>query len=112
MNKLATVTAVRPAPRFGYLNIDKKNIVQNFEEKKDSNESFINGGFFIVNPRCFEGIESDNTPWERNPMENLAKNGQLAAFVHKDFWMPMDTLRDKNLLENLWKMNKAKWKVW
>ena len=112
MNKLATVSAVKPQPRFGYLNINKSGIVSNFEEKADLGNNYINGGFFIIDPICFKDIKSDSISWEKQPMENLAKKRQLTAFIHNGFWQPMDTLRDKNYLESLWDRKKALWRIW
>lgn len=108
---LATMTAVQPPGRFGALNI-KDNQIQSFLEKPQGDGGWINGGFFVLNPKVFDLIDDDETIWERRPLEALAKEKQLQAFFHKDFWQPMDTLRDKNHLEDLWVNNQAPWKVW
>jgi glucose-1-phosphate cytidylyltransferase len=110
--KLATVTAVQPSGRFGALNLDRNNAVLSFQEKPRGDGSWINGGFFVVEPAVFERIDGDDTVWEREPLESLAGDGQLLAFNHNGFWQPMDTLRDKNHLEELWNSGKAPWKVW
>jgi glucose-1-phosphate cytidylyltransferase len=110
--KLATVTAVQPSGRFGALNLDKNNAVLSFQEKPKGDGSWINGGFFVVEPAVFERIIGDETVWEREPLESLAGDGQLFAFNHGGYWQPMDTVRDKNHLEELWNSGKAPWKVW
>ena len=110
--KYATVTAVQPSGRFGALNIDDKNLVLNFEEKPKGDKAWINGGFFVLEPEIFNYIKGDDTMWEREPLENLAKDGQLVAYKHYGFWKPMDTLRDKRELEELWNSGKPPWKVW
>ena len=109
--KLATVTAVQPPGRFGTLEIHESSVLR-FCEKPFGDGSWINGGFFVLSPRVLDYIEGDATLWEREPVERLAADGQLAAFVHRGFWQPMDTLRDKNLLEELWKSGEAPWKTW
>lgn len=108
---LATMTAVRPPGRFGALDLDRNRITR-FLEKPEGDGGWINGGFFILSPGVLEYIESDETVWERDPLENLARDGQLAAYRHRGFWQPMDTLRDKMLLEELWSEDEAPWKVW
>ena len=108
---LATVTAVQPPGRFGTLDISG-NKITNFKEKPAGDGNWINGGFFVLEPKIFDYIDGDSTIWERQPLEKLANDGQLAAFRHTDFWQPLDTLRDKNHLENLWTSNKAPWKIW
>lgn len=108
---LATVTATQPPGRFGRLNIEDHKITS-FEEKPQGDGSWINGGYFVLSPKIFDYIEGDHTTWEKEPMENLAQNGELSAFMHHGFWRPMDTLRDKQFLENCWAENKAPWKVW
>ncbi len=110
-NKKATLTAVHAPGRFGALGIDKDN-VNSFNEKPKGDGSMINGGFFVLNIEALDYISADETIWEKEPLENLAKDNQLSAFKHDDFWQPMDTLRDKNLLEELWRSNKAPWKLW
>lgn len=109
--KLATLTAVQPSGRFGALLLEGDGI-SSFQEKPKGDGSWINGGFFVLEPGIFNYIEGDATIWEREPMEKLAAEGQLQAFRHADFWQPMDTLRDKQLLEDLWDRGKAPWKVW
>lgn len=110
--KLATITTVSPPGRFGALVLGKNNEVTKFEEKPLSDGGWINGGFFVLEPEVLNYIADDNTFWEREPMTNLALNGQLSAFKHTGFWKPMDTLRDKTELENLWNSGKAPWKIW
>ncbi|TWI93806.1 glucose-1-phosphate cytidylyltransferase [Mucilaginibacter frigoritolerans] len=110
--KYCTVTSVQPSGRFGALNINENNDVESFMEKPKGDGSWINGGFFVCEPDVFEYIESDNTIWEREPMERIAAEKQMTAFKHDGFWKPMDTLRDKHELENDWVLNKAKWKNW
>ena len=107
----ATVTAAIPPGRFGALDISG-NKVNSFIEKPKISNSMINAGFFILSPQVIDYIEDDSTSLERAPLERLAKEGNLAAYPHHDFWQPMDTLRDKNCLEELWKSGKAPWKVW
>ena len=107
----ATLTAVQPAGRFGALDIEDKRITR-FEEKPQGDGSWINGGFFVLEPEVLEHIEGDATVWEREPLERLARDGQLSAFTHRGFWQPMDTLRDKTRLEELWQSGQAPWKVW
>jgi glucose-1-phosphate cytidylyltransferase len=109
--KLATVTAVRPPARFGDLAIDG-NLVLKFAEKPQTGEGWINGGFFVFQPEVFDYIDGDETSLEREPLERLAAEGQLAAFRHEGFWQPMDTLREKELLESLWSSGQAPWKIW
>ena len=109
--KLATVTAVKPAGRFGAIEL-KKNLVTRFLEKPSGDGGWINGGFFILNKKIFEYISRPPCIWEREPMEKLAKNKQLAAYKFDGFWYPMDTLRDRNYLEELWSSKKAPWKTW
>lgn len=108
---LATVTSVRPPGRFGSLNIEDHKISR-FEEKPRGDGGWISGGFFVLSPQVIGMIEGDQTSWELGPMERLASSGQLSAFCHDGFWRPMDTLRDKILLEELWKSGKAPWAVW
>ncbi|MVT07434.1 glucose-1-phosphate cytidylyltransferase [Chitinophaga tropicalis] len=111
-NKYCTVTSVQPTGRFGALNIGKDNEVHSFMEKPKGDGSWINGGFFVCEPAVFNYIDGDHTLWEREPMERLASDGQMAAFKHDGFWKPMDTLRDKHELESDWNNNIAKWKIW
>ena len=109
--KLATMTAVQPPGRFGALQIDGTQI-NSFLEKPQGDGGWINGGFFVLNPKVLSLIEGDETLWEKQPLESLAKQGQLQSFFHSGFWQPMDTLRDKNHLEELWASGKAPWKFW
>jgi glucose-1-phosphate cytidylyltransferase len=109
--KLATVTTVQPLGRFGSLDrVGKK--VRGFIEKPKGDGGWINGGFFVLSPKCFDYIKGDMTVWEKEPLSNLAKQGELMAYEHNSFWQPMDTLREKNLLEDLWKKGNAPWKIW
>lgn len=110
--KSATITSVQPTGRYGMLNLDNKNDVLSFIEKPQDNGAWINGGFFVLEPKVFDYIEGDDTIWERQPLENLVKDKQLTAYKHYGFWHAMDTLRDKYLLESLWQSGKAAWKVW
>jgi glucose-1-phosphate cytidylyltransferase len=107
----ATVTAVQPPGRFGMLDFEADKIAS-FSEKPPGDGSWINGGFFVLEPKVFDYLEGDSTVWERAPLERLAREGQLAAFKHDGFWQPMDTLRDKMHLESLWSTDKAPWRVW
>lgn len=109
--KAATLTAAYPVGRFGALDI-KAGKVSSFKEKPKGDGVMINGGFFILKPKVLDYIEDDNTTWEQEPLMNLAKDNELMAFEHQGFWQPMDTLHDKNLLENLWETNQAPWKTW
>jgi glucose-1-phosphate cytidylyltransferase len=108
---IGTLTAARPAKRFGVLEI-KKNNVTTFLEKPQGEGGYINGGFSVFEPELFDYLENDTTVLERSPFETLAKEGQLSAFKHEGFWYPMDTLRDKTYLEEIWVDGKAPWKVW
>jgi glucose-1-phosphate cytidylyltransferase len=108
---LATVTAVQPPGRFGSLDVKHSKIV-GFKEKPQGDGAWVNGGFFILSPKVIDYIEGDQTVWERGPVERLAQERQLSAFNHLGFWQPMDTLRDKIHLEELWDSGKAPWKVW
>jgi glucose-1-phosphate cytidylyltransferase len=108
--KLATITAVRPPARFGRLDLDGDAVAQ-FSEKP-LEEGWINGAFFVLEPAVFDYVEGDETQWEREPLERLAKDGQLMAFRHPAFWQCMDTLRDKKLLEDLWNGGDPPWRVW
>jgi len=107
----ATMTAVKPPGRFGAIDLDKDKIVT-FKEKPQGDGNWINGGFFVMEPGVFDYIEGDQTVWEQGPLEYLSKDGQLSAFRHTGFWQPMDTLRDKVKLEEMWASNEALWKVW
>jgi glucose-1-phosphate cytidylyltransferase len=108
---LATMTAVQPPGRFGAIDIQGNRITR-FEEKPSGDGSWINGGFFVLEPGVLRHIEDDSTVWERGPLETLARDGQLSAYAHRGFWQPMDTLRDKVKLEDLWQTGNAPWKVW
>ena len=109
---IATLTAIHPPERFGVLDISGKYVTE-FHEKHRGESSWINGGFFVFEPQIFDYLkEGDSTILERKPLETLASEKKLTAFKHNGFWYPMDTLRDKNYLENLWKNNKAEWKIW
>lgn len=112
--KLATLTAVQPsAGRFGAIGLDDDFNVHSFTEKPDSDGVWINGGFFVLDSGIFDYLtEGDNTIWERSPLENLAKDNNLSAYKHDGFWRPMDTLRDRIELENMWNSTKCEWKVW
>ena len=110
--KAATLTAVFPPGRFGALEITSNNAIRSFQEKPKGDGSKINGGFFVFSNQIFDYIENDSTVLEEFPLQKLAKDSELMAFNHDGFWQPMDTLRDKNLLEDLWKNKKAPWKVW
>ena len=109
--KLATITAVQPPGRYGALDIDC-GAVRGFTEKPRGDGGLINGGFFVLSPKVIDLIEGDTTSWESAPLEKLASSGQLMAYEHKGFWQPMDTLREKNLLEELWQSGEAPWKNW
>jgi glucose-1-phosphate cytidylyltransferase len=108
---LATLAAVYPPGRFGSLDISNGKVAT-FKEKPKGDGSRINGGFFVLSPKVIDLIKDDATVWEQEPMEILAKQGEMSAFEHNGFWQPMDTLRDKNYLEELWLTNEAPWKVW
>jgi glucose-1-phosphate cytidylyltransferase len=109
--KYATVTAVQPSGRFGALEIEGEKVIS-FKEKPKGDGSWINGGFFVLEPEIFDYIEGDDTIWEEKPLENLAKDGQLMAFKHEGFWKAMDTLRDKRELEALWQSKNPPWRIW
>ena len=111
MKLLATVTVVQPPGRFGKINLENNKVI-NFEEKPAGDGIWINGGFFVLEPKVIEYIKDDKTSWEREPMEKLSEENQMNAFKHEGFWQPADTLRDKNLLEEMWNAGKAKWKIW
>jgi len=110
---LATVTAVQPPGRFGAFTLPGHGTrIASFKEKPDGDGAWVNGGFFVLERSALDLIDDDNTVWERQPLERLAAAGQLAAFRHTGFWQPMDTLRDKQVLESLWSAGRAPWKVW
>ncbi len=110
--KLATVTAVNPPGRFGILKINQNNKVEQFNEKPDIGNSWINGGFFVLEPSTIDYIPKNNVPWEEEPLQSITKDNQLCAYKHTGFWQPMDTIAEKKLLEELYLSNKAPWKVW
>lgn len=109
--KLATVTAVQPAGRYGALSMEQDQVM-GFIEKPKGDGGWINGGFFVLSPECLEYIDGDQSSWEGAPLTQLAGDGQLMAFKHTGFWQPMDTLREKNMLEDLWQSGNAPWRVW
>ena len=109
--KLATLTAVRPPARYGHLEFEGERVTE-FSEKPQTGEGWINGAFFVLEPEVFDYIEGDDTQWEKKPLENLAKDKQLMAYRHSSFWQCMDTLREKHILEELWRSGNAPWKTW
>jgi glucose-1-phosphate cytidylyltransferase len=109
--KRATLTAIQPPGRYGSLMIEGQQ-VKAFQEKPEGDGSWVNGGFFVLSPQVIDYIEGPDTVWEREPLERLSRQNELAAFKHRGFWQPMDTLRDKTLLEHLWTSGEAPWKVW
>jgi glucose-1-phosphate cytidylyltransferase len=109
--KRATVTAVRPPARYGALDIQDGQVLR-FDEKPVAGEGWINGGFFVLEPEVIDYVEDDQTPWEAGPLERLARDGQLMAYQHAGFWQAMDTLRERNHLEQLWASGQAPWKNW
>lgn len=110
--KIITMTAVQPSGRYGALEISDKSIVKSFKEKPKGDGAWINGGFFVCNPKIFDFIENDDTMFEQEPLSNLSRMEELVAFKHDGFWQCMDTLRDKNKLCDLWNANEAPWKIW
>lgn len=110
--RAATVTAVQPSARFGSLEIDERGSVNSFREKAADEFGWINGGFFVLQPSVLDLIAGDETVWERGPLEKLAASGDLVAYRHSGFWQPVDTLREKRLLEELWAKGEAPWRVW
>lgn len=110
--KLVTTTATQPVGRFGALQIEGGGRVKSFIEKPKGDERWVNGGFFVLSPKVGEYLKDDTTIWEQQPLETLAREGQVAAYQHSGFWQPMDTMHDRNLLEELWASGKAPWKVW
>lgn len=110
-NVMATLTAVLPPGRFGAISIERDH-VKGFKEKPKGDGALVNGGFFVLTPKIVNYIEGDHTIWEQEPLERLAKDGELAAYRHEGFWQPMDTLRDKQYLEELWINDRAPWKIW
>jgi len=109
--KAATLTATYPPGRFGAFDIQKKQVL-NFNEKPKGDGSMINGGFFVLKPKVLDYLTDDSTIWEQEPLMGLAEDGELMAYEHQGFWQPMDTLRDKNLLDELWEAGNAPWKAW
>jgi len=109
---LATVTAVQPPGRFGALNVDSRNLISGFAEKPLGDGGWINGGFFVLSPKVLDYVGGDESVWEREPLESLANEGNLSAYLHRGFWHPLDTLRDKSYLEQAWTSGDAPWKTW
>ena len=112
LGTLATMTVVQPPGRFGAVNIDSTNHITSFQEKPHGDGGWINGGFFVLSPRVIDYIAGDSTVWEKSPLETLAAEAELSAYLHDGFWHPMDTLRDKLYLEGLWQSGNAPWKLW
>jgi glucose-1-phosphate cytidylyltransferase len=111
--KMATVTAIQPPGRFGAFTLhEDESRIERFREKPSGDGAWVNGGFFVLEPEVLDHIEGDQTTWEREPMQDLARRGELFAFKHAGFWQSMDTLRDKMLLEELWAKGDAPWKIW
>jgi glucose-1-phosphate cytidylyltransferase len=110
--KMLTLTAVQPGGRFGVLDIREDGRITNFREKKKEDEGWINAGFMVVEPQMLDLIEGDDTVFEKYPMEEAARRGELNAYKHHGFWQCMDTLREKNMLEALWQSGQAPWKIW
>jgi glucose-1-phosphate cytidylyltransferase len=110
--RLATLTAVQPPGRYGALQLESEGSVHGFQEKPEGDGGWINGGFFVLEPKVIDLIEGDGITWEQEPLKALAEDGQLSAYHHKGFWQPMDTLRDRMHLEDLWQTGKAPWKRW
>jgi glucose-1-phosphate cytidylyltransferase len=110
--RIATVTSTQPSGRFGALELSEEGRVLGFQEKPKGDGNWINAGFFVMEPKAFDYIAGDGTVLEQEPLENLARDGELMTYKHSGFWQPMDSLRDKNQLENLWKSGKAPWKIW
>ncbi len=112
-NTIATLTAVQPQGRFGTLILkEDQNKISSFKEKPSGDSAWVNGGFFVLEPGVFDYISDDTTVWEREPLQKLAHDAMLSAYKHNGFWQPMDTLQDKNVLEDLWNSCRAPWKVW
>jgi glucose-1-phosphate cytidylyltransferase len=112
---MVTLTAVEPPGRYGALSFSKKDPsrISDFQEKTEVNDAWVNGGFFVLEPGAIDFIEEgDETIWERKPLKKLSETGSLAAYRHRGFWLAMDTLRDRNELQNLWDSGKAPWKIW
>lgn len=111
-NKLATMTAVQPTGKFGALDINEQDEILSFKEKPRGDGAWVNGGFFVLEPKVLNYLENDGTIWEKEPLEKLAKERQLNAYRHDGFWKPMDTIRDKTELEMLWNSGQAPWRIW
>tara|TARA_A100001388_G_C28758290_1_gene496232 strand:- start:967 stop:1737 length:771 start_codon:yes stop_codon:yes gene_type:complete len=111
-NKKATLTAVKPPSRFGNLGINDDNLVTKFKEKPVGEKSWINGGFFVLEPQIFDYISGDDCIWEKEPLEKLSSENELGAYKHNDFWQPMDNIRDLKLLNDLWNSDSPPWKIW
>lgn len=112
-NTLATLTAVQPPGRFGAIALHEgQTIIESFSEKTDGDGAYINAGFFVLDPQVIDFVTDDSVMWEHEPLRKLASMGQLSAYRHEGFWQPMDSLRDKNMLEDLWQSGNAPWKVW
>jgi glucose-1-phosphate cytidylyltransferase len=110
---LATMTAVQPPGRFGAFSLgESETLIQHFKEKPKGDNAWVNGGFFVLNPAALDYVEGDSTSWEKEPMENLGHDGELCAYRHEGFWQPMDTLRDRMYLEDLWSSGNPPWKSW
>jgi glucose-1-phosphate cytidylyltransferase len=109
---LATLTATQPSGKFGALNIGEESRVISFSEKPRGDGRWVNGGFFVLSPRVGEYLKDDSTIWEREPLEQLSREGQVSAYKHEGFWQPMDTIHDRDLLEDYWATGSAPWKVW
>jgi glucose-1-phosphate cytidylyltransferase len=110
--KIATLTAIQPGGRFGVLDIEDENAISRFKEKSKDDGGWINGGFMVLEPEIMDYIDGDTTVFEKDPLERVATEGQLMAYRHNGFWQCMDTMRDKELLERLWKEGDAPWKIW
>jgi len=110
--RLATVTAIQPPSKYGVVSFDDSREILSFDEKPHGEGGWINGGFFVLSPKVIDYIDGDKTTWEHAPMQNLVRDKQFSAYLHKGFWHPMDTLRDKNHLEEMWASGNAPWKVW
>jgi len=111
-NKIATITVAKPKGRYGIINLSNKDLVESFNEKPDGDGSWVNGGFFVFNKKIFNFLKNDSDILERGPIQKISKKKQLVAFRHTGFWKAMDTLNDKNYLEELWSKNKCPWKIW
>ena len=110
--QIATLTSAQPQGKFGALKIEHDNMVSSFKEKPSNGGNWVNAGFFVLEPEVFNYLEDDSTIFEREPLQTLAKEGELKAYNHKGFWMPMDKLSDKNELDKMWKENSSPWKIW